>query len=628
MASGHADASDGTEARVLVLPSSQSERNAFVCTWIDRFVVALDNELQEVQAVELLFDEGSLWRDLVSFTWNIKTAEGHDAIRDMAFAVKIGANSTNWALKGDVKENYSRGVVEAWLTFETKVCKGVGHIRIRSNGRCWTLVTSADSLKGHEALCGTRRVEGRPYGPVRDRMPYSTRLARQKANIGAVDGEQPFVVIVGGGQCGLAIGARLKMLGVPNIILDKHPRAGDCWRNRYEALHLHDPVFACKLPYMDFPPDWPLWLHKDHMADFLEMYVKYLDLNYWAKSECVSATWNDSSKEWLLQADCDGAKVTLKPKHLILATSTFGPPLVPELEGKEYFQGEVFHSSAYAGGKKYAGRRVVVVGSNTSAHDIAEDLWEQGADVTMIQRSPTMVTPIDTQLKTVFTSEEDAEAQGITTELGDLMLATIPFKLFTQMQIERTKMIREKDAEYYRRLEAAGFRQEWGEDDSGNVMMFLRRGCGFYFDTGASQLIMNGEVKLRHGDVRGFSPGSRVVLRDGSDLEADVVILATGYGSINEGAAKFLGKEMAEKLGKVWGLGSNTRGDPGPWEGELRNMWKPTAQHGLWVQAGNLGFSRVFSKYLALQLQARHLGIETPVYGDAAAAKGCLEASP
>jgi len=599
---------------------SVREKNDLVRAWLQRFEATLKVELQS-EAMEELFADECFWRDLVSFTWNLKTAEGRGAISEMAAAVRLGACSKNWALKNNAKDD-GKGGVEAFLTFETETCNGVGHIRLRPDGRCWTLMTSADSLKCYREPCGSQRVEGRSYGAVRGRIPYSTQKTNEKAQLGSADCEQPFAVIIGGGQCGLAIAARLKRLGVPNIILDKHPRAGDCWRMRYEALHLHDPTFACHLPYLPFPDDWPLWLHKDQMADFLELYVKYLDLNYWAKSECTSAAWDDVAKEWCVQVSCEGSPRTLKPKHLILATGLYGLPFVPDLKGREHFTGEVFHSSAFRGGKKYAGRQAVVVGSNTSAHDIAGDLWEQGANVTMIQRGGTMITHLDTQLKTVFTSEEDSQAQGITPEIGDLMMTTFPFKVFTEMQKERTKMIREKDADYYRRLEGAGFLQEWGEDDSGNVMMFLRRGTGYYFDNGATELVINGDIALRHGGVLGFSRSGSVLLEDGSEIQADVVILATGYRPLNEMAAKIVGEDIAKTLGKVWGLGSSTRDDPGPWEGELRNMWKPTAQEGLWVQGGNLSFSRVYSKYLALQLQARYLGLETPVYGAPGASGG------
>lgn len=589
-----------------------SDMNELASAWLRKFSVALGD--LKMQALEELFADECYWRDLVTFTWNIKTAEGREAIMDMATAVKAGERGTGWVLKGDAEDG-GDDVIEAWFNFETDVCTGVGHMRLRHDGRCWTFFTAAEELKGHRDPFGHNRDEGRPYGAVRGRVAFGQKRAQEKAGLGASDGQQPFAVIVGGGQCGLAIGARLKRMGVPAIVVDKHPRAGDCWRNRYDALHLHDPVFACHLPYIPLPADWPLWPHKDQMADFLEAYVKLLDLNYWSSSTCLSANWDDARKEWSVQVDKAGTQVQLKPKHLILATGLYGGPFVPKLEGREQFGGDILHSCEYKNGHKHAGKRAVVVGSNTSAHDIAEDLWEAGAHVTMIQRSATMVTHINTQLKTVFDGcNDEAQAKGVTTEKSDLNLCTIPFKVITELQKKRCEKIRKMDAEYYKRLEAVGFRLDFGEDDSANIMQFLRRGNGYYFDTGASELIMNREVKLAHGDVHGFTPNG-LFLGDGSEIAADVVVLATGYRPFTDIVEKFIGKDIAAKLGKVWGLGSNTRGDPGPWEGELCNMWKPTAQEGLWVQGGNLSFSRNYSKYLALQLQARYLGIPTPVYG-------------
>ena len=97
-------------------------------------------------------------------------------------------------------------------------------------------------------------------------------------------------------------------------------------------------------------------------------------------------------------------------------------------------------------------------------------------------------------------------------------------------------------------------------------------------------------------------------------LPADLVVYATGYGSMNGWAADLMGQEAADRLGKCWGLGSETTKDPGPWEGEQRNMWKPTQQENLWFHGGNLHQSRHYSLYLALQLKARYEGLDTPVH--------------
>jgi putative flavoprotein involved in K+ transport len=105
-----------------------------------------------------------------------------------------------------------------------------------------------------------------------------------------------------------------------------------------------------------------------------------------------------------------------------------------------------------------------------------------------------------------------------------------------------------------------------------------------------------------------------VTLSDGSELPADLIVYATGYGSMNSWLADLVSPEVADKVGKVWGLGSDTPKDPGPWEGELRNMWKPTQVKNLWFHGGNLHQSRHYSQFLALQLKARMEGIPTPVY--------------
>lgn len=170
--------------------------------------------------------------------------------------------------------------------------------------------------------------------------------------------------------------------------------------------------------------------------------------------------------------------------------------------------------------------------------------------------------------------------------------------------------IRQRDKDFYARLTAAGFDLDFGDDGSGLFMKYLRRGSGYYIDVGASDLIADGSVKLAHGQVDRLTEDA-VILADGTELPADVVV----YATMNGWAADLIGQEVADKVGKVWGLGSGTAKDPGPWEGEQRNMWKPTQQDNLWFHGGNLHQSRHYSLYLALQLKARYEELATPVYG-------------
>ena len=149
-------------------------------------------------------------------------------------------------------------------------------------------------------------------------------------------------------------------------------------------------------------------------------------------------------------------------------------------------------------------------------------------------------------------------------------------------------------------------------------MKYLRRGSGYYIDVGASELICDGEIKLKPKASVAEVRGNSVALSDGTELPADLIVYATGYGSMNGWAAQLISQDVADRVGKVWGLGSNTTKDPGPWEGEQRNMWKPTQQDNLWFHGGNLHQSRHYSQFLSLQLKARKEGIPTPVYGKAA----------
>jgi putative flavoprotein involved in K+ transport len=174
--------------------------------------------------------------------------------------------------------------------------------------------------------------------------------------------------------------------------------------------------------------------------------------------------------------------------------------------------------------------------------------------------------------------------------------------------------LRELDQPFYAALEKAGFKLDWGDDHSGLFMKYMRRGSGYYIDVGASQLIIDGKIKLQAGQVDRLTATS-VVLADGTELPADLVVYATGYGSMNGWVADLVSQDVADKVGKVWGLGSGTTNDPGPWEGEPRNMWKPTQQEALWFHGGNLHQSRHYSQFLSLQLKARMEGIPTPVYG-------------
>ena len=586
-----------------------------VSDWLTEFGAAL--ERGDIDAATAMFADESYWRDLVSFTWNIKTVEGRGEIADMLGAQLEHVKPSGFTIVGDATE--LDGVTDAWFDFETEVARGHGHVRLRG-GKCWTLLTTMVELKGHEEPRRTARPKGVEHGAFKERQSWLERKQADETALGST--VQPYAVIIGGGQGGIGLGARLKQLGVPTIIIEKNPRPGDSWRNRYKSLCLHDPVWYDHLPYIKFPENWPVFSPKDKIGDWLEMYTKVMELNYWGSSECTRASYDEDAREWTVEVERrldDGSteRVVLKPKQLVLATGMSGRPNVPEIAGADSFEGDIHHSSHHRDSAAYAGKKCIVLGSNNSAHDICAALWENGADVTMIQRSSTHIARSGTLMELALGDlySEKALDNGVTTEIADLIFASIPYRILHTFQIPVYEEMARVDADFYGRLEKAGFMLDWGDDGSGLFMKYLRRGSGYYIDVGASELVANGSVKLRSGvSIAEIRPHS-VVLTDGAELPADLIVLATGYGSMNGWAAELISQEVADKVGKVWGLGSDTTKDPGPWEGEQRNMWKPTQQEGLWFHGGNLHQSRHYSQFLALQLKARMEAIPTPVYG-------------
>ncbi|GGF64514.1 FAD-dependent oxidoreductase [Paracoccus acridae] len=591
-----------------MLDSTATSRTQVVLDALNTALAAGD-----VDGVKALFATDSYWRDLVSITWNLKTVEGPEGVADMLSQQLAHTTPSNFRIQDGEAPAEDGGVITTWITFETKAGRGWGLMRLKDD-RIWTLLTALQELKGFEESRGKRRPMGAEHGAQKNRQSWKERREAEETRLGY--DAQPYTVIVGGGQGGIALGARLRQLGVPTIVLDKHDRPGDQWRSRYKSLCLHDPIWYDHLPYIKFPDNWPVFTPKDKIGDWLEMYTKVMEINYWTRSEVQSASFDEASGTWTVKVNRDGEQVTLKPTQLVLATGMSGKPNMPRFPGMESFKGEIQHSSQHKGPDAWTGKKVVVVGSNNSAHDICAALWEADADVTMVQRSSTHIVRSDSLMEIGLGGlySEDALANGVTTEKADMIFASLPYRIMHEFQIPLYDQMRERDADFYAGLEKAGFQLDWGDDGSGLFMKYLRRGSGYYIDVGASQLIIDGEVKLVQGQVDHFEEDA-VVLTDGTRLQADLVVLATGYGSMNGWAADLISQEVADKVGKVWGLGSDTTKDPGPWEGEQRNMWKPTQQENLWFHGGNLHQSRHYSLYLALQLKARMEGLDTPVYG-------------
>ncbi|MEP2103618.1 MAG: NAD(P)/FAD-dependent oxidoreductase [Parasphingorhabdus sp.] len=573
--------------------ADQNANSISVQKWAEIFAAAL--EKQDAASASALFAEAGAWRDVLAFTWTIKTFEGRNDINDLLVAKLADTEPRNWTVEAEPD------AYEGWLHFQTRFGSCKGYVRLQ-NGQALTLFTALQDLHGHEAPIGKRRASG--LYDDDDTRNWLDRRQEEQASLG--QDQQPYVLVVGGGQGGLALAARLKVNGIPTLIVDRHDRSGDQWRSRYKSLTLHDPVWYDHMPYIPFPENWPIYTPKDKLGDFLEAYAKIMDLNIWNGTEFTAASYDDAQKNWNVTVERDGEPMNLRPTHIVMAVGNAGFPRKPDFQGASDFVGEQYHSSEYTSGEEFFGKRVVVIGANNSAHDICADLVSHGVKPTMIQRSSTLVLRGSTNSKMArpLYSEEAVE-QGLTTERADFLNASMPMRMSEQLQKQIWAQVAESDADFYASLTKAGFKLDFGEDGTGLFMKYLRTASGYYIDVGAAAMVADGRIALKSGVGVDRLTETSLIMGDGSEIPADVIIYATGFGSMEQWVERLISPEVADKIGPCWGYGSGTAGDPGPWEGEIRNMWKPTAQAGLWFHGGNLQQSRFYSRYLALQLKAR-----------------------
>ena len=565
--------------------------------WLESFEAALS--ARDAAAAAGLFLDDGLWRDVLAFTWNIQTMADRSAVestlrealaRTQARNFHIPDNRTppRWISRAG-NEN-----IEALFEFESAFgpCAGVLRLKPDSQGklRAWTLSTNLQELRGHE---DEFRRRGEPDS-TRDfgAENWADRLKEQRA----FSKGDPAVIVVGGGQAGLSIAARFRQLGIDTLIIDRHKRVGDNWRTRYHSLTLHNEVHVNHLPYLPFPPTFPVYIPKDKLANWFESYVETMELTFWTGNELVAGTYDDKKAEWRVTLRRnDGSERVMRPRHLVFATGVSSIPYTPDLPGLNKFAGTKVHSGDFKDAEQWKGRKALVLGTGTSGHDVAQELHAHGAKVSMIQRSKTHVVSLK-EAQSVYA----IYSEGIPFDDCDLLATSFPYPVLRRSYQLSTAKGEKVDHKLIKALEGCGFKTWLGEDETGFQMMYLRRGGGYYFNVGCSELIISGEIGvLQYADIETFAPEG-VRLRDGSIVPAELLVLATGYKNQQEAVRLYLGDAIADRVGPIWGFGE---------DGELRNMWRRTAQPGLWFTAGSLAQCRIFSRYLALQIKALEEGL-------------------
>ena len=575
--------------------------------WLARFNKALQNPDQDRLAV--LFAPDSHWRDVLALTWDIMTISGRDEIASRMCRAANTLSACNFVIHPDrcpvrLVERAGVQAIEAILAFDTAVGRGEGIIRIRHDAErpaapiAWTLLTALDELRGHEETTIAARNEEPPF--ARD-FHGPNWLDRRQATAAYTD-RDPAVLVIGGGHAGVTTAARLGRLGVDTLVVDREDRVGDNWRLRYHGLKLHNQVHSNHLPYLPFPPTWPNYLSKDKFANWLEAYVESMEINFWTRTTLEHAAFDPQARRWTARLRiANGGSDTIReirPRHIVMATSVSGTPKLPDIPTLDRFAGKVVHSSGFRDGEKWRGRNVLVFGTGTSAHDIAQDLHGNGARVTMVQRSPTLVVNVEPSAQIydgIYLGE------GPSLEDRDLINASMPLPLTRQSHKLITDQVREFDKPLLEGLEKAGFRLDFGEDGTGWPLKYRQRGGGYYFNVGCSELIVSGEIGLvQYHDIQAFE-AQGVCMKDGHALQADLIVLATGYKGQDHLVGSLFGSEVAERVGPIWGFDTRTQ--------ELRNMWSRTGQPNLWFTAGAFSQCRIYSKYLALQIKAAEVGL-------------------
>jgi pyridine nucleotide-disulfide oxidoreductase len=575
---------------------------AIAANWLAQFEKALAGP--DDVLLKNLFHAESHWRDVLALTWHIRTVSGLDVILRELKAHVGRANPTGFRI--DPHRTAPRLVtragtdtIEAIFRFETAEGRCCGILRLTPDAyddaalKAWTLLTALDELKGFEEQVGRLLPNGKSY-PRDFRGPNWLDLRKAAAEYAERD---PAVLVVGAGQAGLSIATRLTQLQVDTLVVEREQRIGDNWRKRYHALTLHNQVHVNHLPYMRFPPNWPVYIPKDKLAAWFESYAESMELNCWTATEFEGGVYDDKEERWrVVLRRADGTTRELRPRHVVMAIGVSGIPSLPDIPTLRHFGGAILHSSQYHDGEAWEGKRVLVIGTGNSGHDIAQDLHSSGAKVTLVQRGSTMIVNIEPSAQLQYA----LYGEGLPLEDCDLITMSIPLPLARKSHIALTEEAKNLDRDLLDGLERVGFKLDFGEDGTGWQFKYLTRGGGYYFNVGCSDLIANAEIGLvQFSDVAEFvAEGAR--LRSGETLAADLIVLATGFKGQEHLVCKLLGDDVAARLGPIWGFGDDQ---------ELRNMFVRTAQPGLWFIAGSFAQCRIYSKYLGLQIRACEAGL-------------------
>jgi cation diffusion facilitator CzcD-associated flavoprotein CzcO len=583
--------------------ASAAEQFRIARAWLAEFGETLRH--RDYARTALMIHPEGYWRDLLTFGWIFKTLHGIEEVEAWLTETFDANRAYDFCLEGEPQIGAFGDhtvTLQFFFKFETEMALGRGFVRLvespsaPNDVKAFTILTAMSALKAFPEATGRKR----PRADLRSTSNESENWLDRRNLAREFIRKDPDAIIIGGGQSGLMLAARLGQLNVSTLVVEKTDRVGDVWRNRYRSLTLHNEICMNHFAYMPFPDTWPVYIPKDKLANWLEFYAESMEVNVWTKTTFQGAKYESSAKRWSAQLRmADGSIRTMRPSHIVLAIGVSGLPNVPTLEGQDAFGGPIVHSSGRIDDLNVKGKSVLVVGAGTSGHDIAQNLNMRGADVTILQRSS--ITVVSLEPSSVRPYELYRQNDGIRPIADtDLMAASVPYELLARLHKTLSRQMAEDDKDLLDGLRRVGFLLDNGEDDTGYFLKLLRHQAGYYLNVGASDLIIAGRIGLKAGVDINRLEKNKIIFSDGTSQAADIVVLATGYKPLREGVRMMFGDEVAERVGPIWGIGD---------DGELCNMYARTAQEGLYVAGGGIPGARAYSQYTAFLIKAAVEGL-------------------
>ncbi|WWC60054.1 uncharacterized protein I303_102617 [Kwoniella dejecticola CBS 10117] len=555
---------------------------------------------QDATAFSSLFMKHGVWRDRALFTWDYRTFNFREHILKAASDLLPKTPVSKVTLiepSPKIERPYpDLSFVQAHISLNTDIAGGTALINIISTKdgyKIWTLNSTLESLHGF------------PEIPERDgHMTGPHAWDTQRSMDLELEGVEPDVLIVGGGQNGLMLAARLKALGVNALIVERNKRIGDNWRGRYEALSLHLPHWADHFAYMPYPRHWPTYCPAAKLADWFEWYVSAMELFVWIDSSVTNAH-QDANGGWTVDVSRGGKGTrTFHPKQLVMATSLAGVPYAPKIPGSEKFKGTIRHSTEHDSSREWVGKKALVVGTSSSGFDTSYDFARRGVDVTILQRSPTYIMSLTHSVPRILGVYKPEDGKRPDLEVADRIAYGMPVGPSEEMGRRLGAELTELDHDLLQGMEDRGFKTWRGQRSTSTQTLGYTKNGGFYFDAGACEQIINGNIKVEQGYIDHFTEDT-VVLNGDREQKYDIVILATGFSNTIDSVRKTLGDEVADRFNPIWGMNE---------EGELNSAWRDTGVPNMWLMVGTLQAARYHSKMVALRIKAKLEGVSPEPY--------------